>query len=67
MFDDLPEKEKDILKAIAINGYTTNKQLVDNGVITNQEIYRYKRKLSKRGICNISNRGGDIDCLAKIC
>ena len=57
VFNDLPEKEKNILKAIAVDGLTTNKELVEKGIITNQEIYRYKEKLSKRGICDISNRG----------
>lgn len=57
VFHDLPDKEKEILKAIAIDKLTTNKELIDKGIITNQEIYRYKEKLSKRGICDISNRG----------
>lgn len=57
VYNDIPEKEKAILKAIAIHGYSTNKQLVDNHIISNQEIYRYKEKLSKRGICDISTRG----------
>lgn len=57
VYNDLSEKEKAILKAISIDKITTNKGLVDRGIITNQEIYRYKDKLSKKGICDISSRG----------
>lgn len=57
LYSDLPDKEKRILMALSINKLKTNKELVDAGVITNQEIYRYKDRLSKRGICDISTRG----------
>ena len=35
----------------------SNKELVEAGVVTNQEISNYKEKLFKRGICDIKERG----------
>ena len=42
---------------MAFQGITTNKGLVEAGVITNNEIKRYKDKLTKKGICATPNRG----------
>jgi predicted ATPase len=57
LFRDLPGKEKRILEAIAVNGFSTNKELVEAKVVSNQEISYYKDSLSKRGICDTSVRG----------
>ncbi|MBQ9457557.1 MAG: hypothetical protein IJU64_03500 [Bacilli bacterium] len=57
VYNDLPEKEKAILRAMAFQGITTNKGLVEARVITNNEIKRYKDKLTKKGICATPNRG----------
>ena len=57
IYIELSQKEKCILKAISLSGLHTNKELVESGCISNQEISRYKEKLGKKGICDISQRG----------
>lgn len=57
LYSELSEKEKNILKHISLSKLESNKELVEAGVVTNQEISNYKEKLFKRGICDIKERG----------
>lgn len=57
LYSELSEKERSIIKTIAIDKKHTNKELIEAGCVTNQEIARYKDNLSKKGLCDISKRG----------
>ena len=57
LFVELSEKEKNILIAIANKNINTNKELIEAGVVSQNDITRYKEKLFKKGVCDISIRG----------
>ena len=57
VYKELTEKEKAILKIISIKHLSTNKEIIESGYVTGQEISNYKVRLSKRGICDTSERG----------
>ena len=57
LWDELTEKEKEIVAFIAKQEVATNEELVNREIVSNSTISKYKSSLSQKGVVDTSLRG----------